>query len=290
MKMMDGIRGAIVATGLMLMALPLVAAETHDVTPIKDAADVVASPDATDVASLGETSDSGQPTLTAGLRARSSEAPRTRDEQDANLGGPTPNVAACGTSIVGALGTCVSSNCFTSTQTGRTFRNAVASACSPGKVCPGANAGGPFIYDVYTFDNTDPNAVCNCITVNLNVGTCGAGVHATAFAGTYPLTPAWVCAPPGAKYIGDVGSSVSQPFSFELPPGTTTWSLVFNQNFTTTPKGCTYSATISCGTTPSIQCALLPIESKLDAMPCDIFRLLNPPKPGKPPASDAPCP
>ncbi len=113
--------------------------------------------------------------------------------------------------------------------TPRIFRNGVASQCTPVKTCPGVSAGGPFQFDLYHFNNCDGGE--KCVTVNLNTGACGTNVHAVAFTGRVPAGSGFACMLGGAIYIGDVGSSLSQPFSFMLPAGTTEWTLMFHNNF-----------------------------------------------------------
>src|SRR5262249_60905895 len=55
------------------------------------------------------------------------------------------------------------------TQTGRLFRDAVASACSPSKPVPDiTDASTQFTYDAYTFLNTSVSAIC--VTVNTTAG------------------------------------------------------------------------------------------------------------------------
>ena len=119
----------------------------------------------------------------------------------------------------------------TYTAQGRTFRDGVASMCTPAKTCPGGgfNAGTTFNYDLYFFQNCDANE--KCITVNLNTGACGTDVHAVAYAGRVPAGSSMDCMYGTVLYVGDVGSSVTQPFSFIIPDGTTEWTLMFHNNF-----------------------------------------------------------
>jgi len=104
----------------------------------------------------------------------------------------------------------------TTVQDGRIFRDAIPSIC-PGKVYPGIfNAGTNFNYESYTYTNTSSAAAC--VTVNFNPDTVGAvpcttNAHASAYIGSYdPANQA-------ANFVGDVGSSLAQPFSFEVPAG-----------------------------------------------------------------------
>ncbi len=103
-----------------------------------------------------------------------------------------------------------------STQDGRIFRDAIPSAC-PNKVYPGIfGQGTTFNYETFTYANTD--AAAACVTVNFNPDTAGAApcatnAHASAYIDSYdPANQA-------VNFVGDVGSSLAQPFSFEVPGG-----------------------------------------------------------------------
>lgn len=100
------------------------------------------------------------------------------------------------------------------TQDGRIFRDALPSAC-PGKAYPGIFGSGTiFNYEAFTYQNT--SAAAACVTVNFDPDTVGASpcttnAHMSAYIGSYDPTNQ------GANFVGDVGSSVAQPFSFEVP-------------------------------------------------------------------------
>lgn len=103
------------------------------------------------------------------------------------------------------------------TQDGRIFRDGVASTCNPAKAHPGiTGVGTQHAFQTFTFFNN----LSTCITVNFdpNPGTgndCGVGAHLSAYLGSYdPNNQA-------ANYLGDVGSSTTQPFSFAAPAGST---------------------------------------------------------------------
>ena len=102
------------------------------------------------------------------------------------------------------------------TQLGRIFRDAVPSAC-PTKAYPGIfNAATTYNYEAFTYTNTD--AAAACVTVNFDPDTVGASpcttnAHASAYIGSYDP------ANQGTNFVGDVGSSLAQPFSFEVPAG-----------------------------------------------------------------------
>lgn len=99
---------------------------------------------------------------------------------------------------------------------GRIFRDGVVSDCA-GKAFPGDFAVGyDFGYDVH---GPYTPAVSGCVTVNFDpdsaVNACGTNAHAMAFRDTF--TTDWVVN--GANYLGDVGSSLAQPFSFPVVAG-----------------------------------------------------------------------
>jgi hypothetical protein len=100
-------------------------------------------------------------------------------------------------------------------QLGRLFRDGTASTC-PTKAYPGLfNAATSFAYS--TFSYTNQSASPTCLTVNFDPNTggtpCGTNAHASAYLGSYDPTNQ------GPGFLGDVGSSVTQPFSFSVPGG-----------------------------------------------------------------------
>ncbi|MFN8000947.1 MAG: Ig domain-containing protein [Acidobacteriota bacterium] len=96
------------------------------------------------------------------------------------------------------------------TQSGRLFRNAIASACSPAKPAPSiSDAGTSFQYDAYTFLNTSASSVC--VTVNTTAGA-GNQILTAAYLDRY--NPSNV----QENYLGDAGNSdQSRSFSFTVP-------------------------------------------------------------------------
>jgi hypothetical protein len=94
------------------------------------------------------------------------------------------------------------------TQSGRTWRDGNPSTCA-GKPYPGLLSG-TYYYKVFgPYGNGAPNT---CATVTWDAGTCGVYAHAAAYANSYDPTDQEL------NYIGDLGSSISQPFSFPIPP------------------------------------------------------------------------
>lgn len=101
-------------------------------------------------------------------------------------------------------------------QDGRIFRDAIPSEC-PNKVYPGIfSEGTQYNYETFTYRNTGTAAAC--VTVNFDPDTqgatpCATNAHASAYIGSYdPMDQ-------GTNYVGDVGSSIAQPFAFEVPGG-----------------------------------------------------------------------
>ena len=110
----------------------------------------------------------------------------------------------------------------------RINRNGVASTCS-GKAFPGTFGSAGNLYDTFVFQNNGPE---RCVTVNFNTGTCGTSAHATAYAGSFNPNNL------SQNYLGDVGSSLTQPFSF-IAPANSSVVIVINTNFG--PTVCNYS-------------------------------------------------
>ena len=99
------------------------------------------------------------------------------------------------------------------TQLGRIFRDGVAATC-PIKAYPGIfSATATFNYESYTYSNT--SAAAACVTVNFDPDTAGASpcatnAHMSAYVGSYDPNNQ------GTNFLGDVGSSLAQPFSVEI--------------------------------------------------------------------------
>jgi hypothetical protein len=132
----------------------------------------------------------------------------------------------------------------TNTQDGRIFRDAIPSTC-PNKVYPGQfGVGTTFNYETHIYPNT--SAAAACVTVNFDPDTaaptpCSTNAHASAYIGSYnPANQA-------ANFVGDVGSSLAQPFSFEVPANSdmvlvvtnTSAAAVCNYNFEVVALPCT---------------------------------------------------
>lgn len=122
--------------------------------------------------------------------------------------GIAPDGAICPTA-----GPIASSFGGVNTQLGRIFRDGIASAC-PNKVYPGIfNAATTFNYEAFTYTNTSAAAACVTVNFDPDAGAtpCGTNAHASAYIGNYdPNNQA-------TNFVGDVGSSIAQPFLFEVP-------------------------------------------------------------------------
>ena len=139
-------------------------------------------------------------------------------------------------------------------QSGRVFRDAIPSSC-PSKPYPGIFAvGTPFAYEVHEFA---PAASSNCVTVNFDTGSCGTNAHASAYLNSYdPNNQA-------ANFVGDVGSSLTQPFSFTVPAGNKLVLVVTN---TATAATCDYAFSINnYACTGNIEITLAPETETLTA-------------------------
>lgn len=103
------------------------------------------------------------------------------------------------------------------TQSGRIFRDGVAGTCA-GKAYPGDfNTSSTYFYETFEFTNASSDPIC--VTIEFDpepTGTaddCGTNAHISAYQSSYDPSDQ------EANYLGDVGSSVAQSFSFPLPGG-----------------------------------------------------------------------
>ncbi len=84
-------------------------------------------------------------------------------------------------------------------------------------------------YESFSFLNEDLAPRCVVVNFDPNAGgnPCGTNAHASAYVGDmYDPTNQ------SLNFVGDVGSSITQPFEFEIP-GASNFTLVFNTNFDT---------------------------------------------------------
>jgi hypothetical protein len=197
---------------------------------------------------------------------------------------------SCGVTINATLAVgsdCAAPACLGETITtgaGRIFRDGIPSECDPAKPCPGTfNTGVTFDYQIHEFNFDDEAGdECFCLDVDFNTGTCGVSVHGSTFAGIYATQAAnLACTGTGPdgnpfEYIGDVGGSLTQPFSGPFTKvvnraGAANASFVAHSNFGRL-SGCNYSYTLNCAQAQSLGCLILPplelIEEKLDDFEC----------------------
>ncbi|HET9369322.1 MAG TPA: PEP-CTERM sorting domain-containing protein [Vicinamibacterales bacterium] len=96
-----------------------------------------------------------------------------------------------------------------SVQTGRILRDGIPSDGTGSKGFPGQFNTSAQLYEVFSFFNNGPEGV---VTIDVTVSS--VDTHFTAWlGGTY--SPIFINNAP--NYLGDVGSSVSQPFSILVP-------------------------------------------------------------------------
>jgi hypothetical protein len=95
----------------------------------------------------------------------------------------------------------------------RLFRDGVASTCAAPKPCPGPFGAGSFTYDAYTFTNDSGEEQCVTIAYDPDSPANPVGVNAHAIAYLNSFSPTNLC----LNYLGDVGSSLAQPFSVTVP-------------------------------------------------------------------------
>jgi hypothetical protein len=139
-------------------------------------------------------------------------------------------------------------------QEGRITRNGVASTC-PSMAFPGiTNPGTSYGYHAIQFSNWSSNPVC--ITVNVLVdgtSTCGTNAHASVYQSVDGLNPApYDPLNLATNYLGDLGSSVSQPFSVTVNPGY--FEIVFNNNSSVSQCEVAFNITVDPADAGSIHC------------------------------------
>jgi hypothetical protein len=123
-------------------------------------------------------------------------------------------------------------------QSGRLFRDGIASTCASAKTCPGLGDAAPHHYDSYTFTNTTGSL--QCVNVDINTACQDNNfIFAAAYLGSFD--PDNVC----TNYLADEGTSPlpNGPFSFYVFNGQT-FVLVVNE--VTSGAGCpSYTITVS---------------------------------------------
>ncbi len=103
-------------------------------------------------------------------------------------------------------------------QLGRIFRDGTAATC-PQKTYPGNfNTSSSYGYTALLFYN--PNPTPFCLTINFDTGDCGTNSHSHLYQrndGTQ--TNIYDPSNQSANYLGDVGGSLTQPYSVEIKQG-----------------------------------------------------------------------
>ncbi|MBS1789092.1 MAG: putative Ig domain-containing protein [Acidobacteria bacterium] len=138
------------------------------------------------------------------------------------------------------------------TQTGRLFRDAVASVCSPAKPVPSVtDASTQFTYDAYTFLNTSVSTVC--VTVNTTAGAPNQ-ILTAAYLDRYNRLDVQ------ENYLGDAGNSDQlRSFSFNVP-GKRSFTIVQSRvNTAANPTSLDYFFSVS-GLTGCTACPVIDIS------------------------------
>lgn len=134
------------------------------------------------------------------------------------------------------------------TTSSRLLRDGVVSTCAAPKGFPGTFGTGPFAYDTHTAYN--PGA-SQCVTVNVDVDTCGTNVFVAAYLGSVDPTNL------ATNYLADQGSSVTGAFRFIAPANSAIAFLVTSTS--SVPTSCSYTIT-STELMPT-QAASLPVQA-----------------------------
>jgi hypothetical protein len=123
---------------------------------------------------------------------------------------------------------------------GRLFRDGIQSDGITQKPWPGVFNGGSFYkYEVFQFYNNGPADV---VTVNGTFTEDDFGSFLSAFRGTVFLNDLASNEP---NYLGDIGLSISQPFSFLAPANTPFFVLANATDSEASPNSSTVSFTVS---------------------------------------------
>lgn len=138
------------------------------------------------------------------------------------------NAPPSGTGFTGSTGTIGA----------RHFRDGVASACAPAKPFPGTTQPGTRQYDAYTFE-TCPTSAGGCVTVTLS-GTNASNLFTAAYSGTFNPNDL------SQGYLADAGASAaSRTYSFNIPPGQQTFTVVVTDVPIGPPSGTSYTLNVS---------------------------------------------
>jgi hypothetical protein len=120
----------------------------------------------------------------------------------------------------------------------RHFRDGVASSCGVTKAFPGTAQPGARQFDAYTF-TTCPTSAESCVTVTLNSAN-GGNLFSAAYSGNF--NPADL----SQNYLADAGvSTFTRSYSFNLPAGQQTFTIVVTDVFPGPPSGANYTLNVS---------------------------------------------
>lgn len=140
-------------------------------------------------------------------------------------------------------------------QLGRIFRDGTPSTC-PSKVYPGIfNAGTSYGYHAIQFSNVSANPVCITVNAFVDGGTspCATNAHGMVYQSADGLNPTpYDPANQGTNFLGDIGSSVSQPFSVTVNPGY--FEIVFTNTASVSQCEAAFNITVDPGDAGAIQC------------------------------------
>jgi hypothetical protein len=120
----------------------------------------------------------------------------------------------------------------------RHFRDGVASSCGSAKAFPGTTQPGARQFDAYTFE-TCPTSAGGCVTVTLS-GANGLNLFSAAYSGNF--NPADL----SQNYLADAGASAAtRTYSFDVPPGRQTFTVVVTDVPPGPPSGSGYTLSVS---------------------------------------------
>src|SRR5262245_38436125 len=120
----------------------------------------------------------------------------------------------------------------------RHFRDGVASNCASAKAFAGTTQPGTRQYDAYTFQ-TCPTSSGGCVTVTLS-GANGINLFTAAYSGNFNPNDL------SQNYLADAGlSSANATYSFNIPPGQQTFTVVVTDVPPGPPSGSGYTLNVS---------------------------------------------
>jgi hypothetical protein len=124
----------------------------------------------------------------------------------------------------------------TGTMVGRLFRDTIQSLCGFAKPFPGLFDGETRQFDVYTF-TTCPTSSASCVTVTLS--SADFIPFSSAYSGNFDPNNI------AQNYLADPGVSGTSTYSFNIPAGQQTFTIVVNDVTFGPPSGASYTLTVS---------------------------------------------